>query len=130
MQCIAQLNVNVSLQLQELKQRASGNMDEPLLNPGISEKQPLHVVMVTFIANGMFSMLYVFSYYLFFGVEINSIKFSFLNPFFILCLFYEWHKFFSFFRLIQKYQTNHVLCKSLSQLSCLLLLLGWSGMSI
>ncbi|XP_021808585.1 ATP-dependent zinc metalloprotease FTSH 11, chloroplastic/mitochondrial [Prunus avium] len=32
--------------LQELKQRASGNMDEPFLNPGINEKQPLHVVMV------------------------------------------------------------------------------------
>ncbi|KAF7816717.1 ATP-dependent zinc metalloprotease FTSH 11, chloroplastic/mitochondrial-like [Senna tora] len=32
--------------LQELKQRASGNTDEPFLNPGISEKQPLHVVMV------------------------------------------------------------------------------------
>ncbi|XP_042505339.1 ATP-dependent zinc metalloprotease FTSH 11, chloroplastic/mitochondrial-like isoform X2 [Macadamia integrifolia] len=32
--------------LQELKQRVSGNMDEPFLNPGISEKQPLHVVMV------------------------------------------------------------------------------------
>ncbi|XP_060203802.1 ATP-dependent zinc metalloprotease FTSH 11, chloroplastic/mitochondrial [Lycium barbarum] len=32
--------------LQELKQRASGNIDEPFLNPGISEKQPLHVVMV------------------------------------------------------------------------------------
>ncbi|KAM3381861.1 ATP-dependent zinc metalloprotease FTSH 11, chloroplastic/mitochondrial [Capsicum galapagoense] len=32
--------------LQELKQRASGDMDEPFLNPGISEKQPLHVVMV------------------------------------------------------------------------------------
>ncbi|KAL2527409.1 ATP-dependent zinc metalloprotease FTSH 11 [Abeliophyllum distichum] len=32
--------------LQELKQRASGNMDEPFVNPGISEKQPLHVVMV------------------------------------------------------------------------------------
>lgn len=32
--------------LQEMKQRASGNMDEPFLNPGISEKQPLHVVMV------------------------------------------------------------------------------------
>ncbi|CAD5173423.1 unnamed protein product [Musa acuminata subsp. malaccensis] len=32
--------------LQELKQRASGNEDEPFLNPGISEKQPLHVVMV------------------------------------------------------------------------------------
>ncbi|KAM7499753.1 hypothetical protein LguiA_024167 [Lonicera macranthoides] len=32
--------------LQELKQRASGNMDEPFLNPGTSEKQPLHVVMV------------------------------------------------------------------------------------
>ncbi|XP_042481242.1 ATP-dependent zinc metalloprotease FTSH 11, chloroplastic/mitochondrial-like [Macadamia integrifolia] len=32
--------------LQELKQRASGNMDEPFCSPGISEKQPLHVVMV------------------------------------------------------------------------------------
>ncbi|KAL5744784.1 hypothetical protein ACOSQ2_027900 [Xanthoceras sorbifolium] len=32
--------------LQELKQRASGNTDEPFMNPGISEKQPLHVVMV------------------------------------------------------------------------------------
>ncbi|XP_073115064.1 ATP-dependent zinc metalloprotease FTSH 11, chloroplastic/mitochondrial-like isoform X2 [Elaeis guineensis] len=32
--------------LQELKQRASGNSNEPFLNPGISEKQPLHVVMV------------------------------------------------------------------------------------
>lgn len=32
--------------LQELKQRASGNIDETFLNPGISEKQPLHVVMV------------------------------------------------------------------------------------
>ncbi|KAF2315501.1 hypothetical protein GH714_039954 [Hevea brasiliensis] len=32
--------------LQELKQCAAGNMDEPFLNPGISEKQPLHVVMV------------------------------------------------------------------------------------
>ncbi|KAK7293538.1 hypothetical protein RJT34_16406 [Clitoria ternatea] len=32
--------------LQELKQRASGNSDETFLSPGISEKQPLHVVMV------------------------------------------------------------------------------------
>ncbi|XP_077212613.1 FTSH protease 11 [Tasmannia lanceolata] len=32
--------------LQELKQRATGNMDEPFSSPGISEKQPLHVVMV------------------------------------------------------------------------------------
>ncbi|KAK9143962.1 hypothetical protein Syun_013362 [Stephania yunnanensis] len=32
--------------LQELKQRATGNTDEPFMNPGISEKQPLHVVMV------------------------------------------------------------------------------------
>ncbi|KAI9162602.1 hypothetical protein LWI28_028866 [Acer negundo] len=32
--------------LQELKQRASGNTDEPFMNPGISDKQPLHVVMV------------------------------------------------------------------------------------
>ncbi|XP_051121906.1 ATP-dependent zinc metalloprotease FTSH 11, chloroplastic/mitochondrial isoform X3 [Andrographis paniculata] len=32
--------------LQELKHRASGNMDEAFVNPGISDKQPLHVVMV------------------------------------------------------------------------------------
>ncbi|KAF5731234.1 Cell division protease ftsH isoform 1 [Tripterygium wilfordii] len=32
--------------LQELKQRALGNTDVPFTNPGISEKQPLHVVMV------------------------------------------------------------------------------------
>ncbi|KNA07237.1 hypothetical protein SOVF_173640 [Spinacia oleracea] len=32
--------------LQELKQRASGNAEELSLNPGISEKQPLHVMMV------------------------------------------------------------------------------------
>lgn len=32
--------------LQELKLRASGNMDVSLLSPGISERQPLHVVMV------------------------------------------------------------------------------------
>ncbi|KAK2654107.1 hypothetical protein Ddye_013963 [Dipteronia dyeriana] len=32
--------------LQELKQRASGKTDEPFMNPGISDKQPLHVVMV------------------------------------------------------------------------------------
>ncbi|TKY55995.1 ATP-dependent zinc metalloprotease FTSH 11 [Spatholobus suberectus] len=32
--------------LQELKQRALGNSDETFLSPGISEKQPLHVVMV------------------------------------------------------------------------------------
>ncbi|KAK6155589.1 hypothetical protein DH2020_009837 [Rehmannia glutinosa] len=32
--------------LQELQQRASGNMEEPFVNPGVSEKQPLHVVMV------------------------------------------------------------------------------------
>ncbi|KAL2339647.1 hypothetical protein Fmac_007587 [Flemingia macrophylla] len=32
--------------LQELMQRASGNSDEPILSPGISERQPLHVVMV------------------------------------------------------------------------------------
>ncbi|KAK0598138.1 hypothetical protein LWI29_031968 [Acer saccharum] len=32
--------------LQELKQRASGNTDEPFMNPGVSDKQPLHVVMV------------------------------------------------------------------------------------
>lgn len=34
------------IQLQELKHRASGNVDEPFLSPGVSEKQPLHVVMV------------------------------------------------------------------------------------
>lgn len=38
------------MQLQELKQRALGNMDEPFLNPGINEKQPLHVVMVSLIS--------------------------------------------------------------------------------
>ncbi|KAL8160313.1 hypothetical protein V2J09_001850 [Rumex salicifolius] len=32
--------------LQDLKQRAVGNTDDSFLNPGISEKQPLHVVMV------------------------------------------------------------------------------------
>ncbi|KAL0400623.1 UNVERIFIED_CONTAM: ATP-dependent zinc metalloprotease FTSH 11, chloroplastic/mitochondrial [Sesamum latifolium] len=32
--------------LQELKQRASGNMEEPFVSPGVSEKQPLHVMMV------------------------------------------------------------------------------------
>ncbi|KAK4487466.1 hypothetical protein RD792_005900 [Penstemon davidsonii] len=32
--------------LQELTQRVSGNMDEPFVNPGVSDKQPLHVVMV------------------------------------------------------------------------------------
>ncbi|EYU25202.1 hypothetical protein ABFS82_06G023400 [Erythranthe guttata] len=38
--------------LQELKQRASGNMEEPFVNPGISDKRPLHVVMVdTKVAN-------------------------------------------------------------------------------
>ncbi|KAI4330927.1 hypothetical protein MLD38_029164 [Melastoma candidum] len=37
---------NLPSLLQELKQRASGNTDEPFLNPGISERQPLHVVMV------------------------------------------------------------------------------------
>lgn len=38
--------IPMHLQLQELKQRASDNSDEPFLNPGISEKQPLHVVVV------------------------------------------------------------------------------------
>ncbi|XP_058100352.1 ATP-dependent zinc metalloprotease FTSH 11, chloroplastic/mitochondrial [Magnolia sinica] len=37
---------NLPTLLQELKQRATGNMDEPFLSPGISEKRPLHVVMV------------------------------------------------------------------------------------
>ncbi|CAN8252742.1 unnamed protein product [Cochlearia groenlandica] len=32
--------------LQELKHRASGNTDESFVNPGISERQPLHVTMV------------------------------------------------------------------------------------
>ncbi|KAK4431353.1 ATP-dependent zinc metalloprotease FTSH 11, chloroplastic/mitochondrial [Sesamum alatum] len=32
--------------LQELKQRASGDMEEPFGSPGVSEKQPLHVMMV------------------------------------------------------------------------------------
>lgn len=47
-------------QFQELKQRVSGNHDEPVLSPGASEKQPLHVVMVTIIAKS-FSMLYGFT---------------------------------------------------------------------
>ncbi|KAL5538208.1 hypothetical protein UlMin_044311 [Ulmus minor] len=37
---------SLPLLLQELKQRASGNIDVPFLSPGINEKQPLHVVMV------------------------------------------------------------------------------------
>ncbi|CAN0902924.1 ATP-dependent zinc metalloprotease FTSH 11, chloroplastic/mitochondrial [Linum grandiflorum] len=32
--------------LEELKKRAAGNTDEPFVNPGVSDKQPLHVVMV------------------------------------------------------------------------------------
>ncbi|KAG6410852.1 hypothetical protein SASPL_128923 [Salvia splendens] len=32
--------------LQELKQRASENEDEPFANPGVSDKQPLHVMVV------------------------------------------------------------------------------------
>ncbi|KAK8465324.1 hypothetical protein PHAVU_009G054200 [Phaseolus vulgaris] len=32
--------------LQELKQRASGKSDEPILSPGTSERQPLHVLVV------------------------------------------------------------------------------------
>ncbi|CAN1158413.1 ATP-dependent zinc metalloprotease FTSH 11, chloroplastic/mitochondrial [Linum perenne] len=31
--------------LEELKQRAAGNTDEPFVNPGVSDKQPLHVMM-------------------------------------------------------------------------------------
>ncbi|GJN18366.1 hypothetical protein PR202_gb05520 [Eleusine coracana subsp. coracana] len=38
--------------LQELKQRVSGNEDKPFMNPGISEKQPLHIVMVDPKATG------------------------------------------------------------------------------
>ncbi|XP_078168145.1 FTSH protease 11 isoform X1 [Carex rostrata] len=38
--------------LQELKQRVSGNEDVSFYNPGISEKQPLHVVMVKPKASG------------------------------------------------------------------------------
>ncbi|XP_076956885.1 ATP-dependent zinc metalloprotease FTSH 11, chloroplastic/mitochondrial-like [Bidens hawaiensis] len=37
---------SLSALLQELKERASGNLDESLLSPGISERQPLHVMMV------------------------------------------------------------------------------------
>ncbi|KAL8217869.1 hypothetical protein R6Q57_021242 [Mikania cordata] len=36
----------LSALLQELKERASGNLDESFLSPGISERQPLHVLMV------------------------------------------------------------------------------------
>lgn len=32
--------------LQELQQRATGNLDEPSVSPGISQRQPLHVVLV------------------------------------------------------------------------------------
>lgn len=32
--------------LQELRQRATGNMDEPFATPGMTDKHPLHVVMV------------------------------------------------------------------------------------
>uniref|UniRef100_J3L1Y7 AAA+ ATPase domain-containing protein n=2 Tax=Oryza brachyantha TaxID=4533 RepID=J3L1Y7_ORYBR len=38
--------------LQELKQRVSGSEEKPFMNPGISEKQPLHVVMVDPKATG------------------------------------------------------------------------------
>ncbi|KAK1665717.1 hypothetical protein QYE76_053876 [Lolium multiflorum] len=38
--------------LQELKQRVSGDEDKPFSNPGISHKQPLHVVMVDPKATG------------------------------------------------------------------------------
>jgi hypothetical protein len=37
--------------LQELKQRATGVLDEPLTAPGVTEKHPLHVVMVSANAN-------------------------------------------------------------------------------
>ncbi|KAF5772267.1 putative AAA+ ATPase domain, ATPase, AAA-type, core, peptidase, FtsH, peptidase M41 [Helianthus annuus] len=36
----------LSALLQELKERSSGNLDETFLSPGISERQPLHVMMV------------------------------------------------------------------------------------
>ncbi|KAI7734645.1 hypothetical protein M8C21_026333 [Ambrosia artemisiifolia] len=36
----------LSALLEELKERASGNLDESFLSPGISERQPLHVMMV------------------------------------------------------------------------------------
>lgn len=42
--------IDINAQLQELKQRASGNVDEPFVNPGISDKQPLHVVMVSIMS--------------------------------------------------------------------------------
>uniref|UniRef100_A0ACD5VMC7 Uncharacterized protein n=1 Tax=Avena sativa TaxID=4498 RepID=A0ACD5VMC7_AVESA len=38
--------------LQELKQRVSGDEDKPFSNPGVSHKQPLHVVMVDPKATG------------------------------------------------------------------------------
>ncbi|XP_057525706.1 ATP-dependent zinc metalloprotease FTSH 11, chloroplastic/mitochondrial [Amaranthus tricolor] len=43
--------------LQELKQRASGNTEELSISPGISEKQPLHVVMVDPKASSKMSRL-------------------------------------------------------------------------
>jgi hypothetical protein len=51
------LMVNIYFQLQDLKQRASGNTDETFLNPGISEKQPLHVVMVKKLSEDFLFML-------------------------------------------------------------------------
>ncbi|KAK4743600.1 hypothetical protein SAY87_009912 [Trapa incisa] len=39
-------NSSLPTLLEELKHRASGNMDDPFVKPGISEKQPLHVIMV------------------------------------------------------------------------------------
>lgn len=58
---IVKPQIVMQLQLQELKQRASDNLDEPFLNPGISEKQPLHVVVVRPIKIVTeFIILYVF----------------------------------------------------------------------
>ncbi|KAJ0615174.1 hypothetical protein HanIR_Chr02g0071011 [Helianthus annuus] len=37
----------LSTLLQELKERASGNLDETFLSPRISERQPLHVMMAS-----------------------------------------------------------------------------------
>ncbi|CAL0315248.1 unnamed protein product [Lupinus luteus] len=43
--CSYSCSIILKFSFQELKQRASGNSDETFLSPGISEKQPLHVVM-------------------------------------------------------------------------------------
>lgn len=80
-------------------------MDEPFLSPGISERQPLHVVMVKLTSISLLVHLYIFSH-------LDLIIF------------------FPCVRLTLKCQTNqHDLPKSLFQLSCSLWLSVWFGMT-